>query len=355
MSTPPAPTGRPCPHCGQEISREALLCPKCGHAVSTEETWPPPPVGYRQPLGAVVRPIFKGILISNAAAAVLMLINFGLLKLTQSPSATLIASDFLLIPFVMGMVCAACWRGLGMRTGQYFLYSLVNSLLGLVISFFFMGEGVICLLIVSPLLIVLVFAGSLTGRLLFPPGDDRLSLSLIPLVLVLMAADALSPHDYRGSVSDTVLVHARPAQVWKHLAVVTPIPDAPDFWLFRMGLPYPIESTAQGSFVGAERRCLFTHGATFDERIVRSRPDRELTFDVVRQPADPEILGHAAVLRGQFLLHDNGDGTTTLTGTSWYRLYVYPAWYYDRWARAIASHVHTRVMGHIKALAEAEP
>ena len=64
-------------------------------------------------------------------------------------------------------------------------------------------------------------------------------------------------------------------------------------------------------------------------------------------------MQHINILRGQFILKDNGDGTTTLTGNSWYRLYVFPVWYYDVWAQSITRNVHLRVMEHIKELSEA--
>lgn len=65
-------------------------------------------------------------------------------------------------------------------------------------------------------------------------------------------------------------------------------------------------------------------------------------------------MGHIDILKGQFLLKDNGDGTTTLTGNSWYRLYVFPVWYFDIWAESITRNVHLRVMDHIKQLSEKE-
>jgi Tol biopolymer transport system component len=82
---------------------------------------------------------------------------------------------------------------------------------------------------------------------------------------------------------------------------------------------------------------------------------RNLTFDITNQPRDPEDNGsHSIFLRGQFLLKDNHDGTTTLTGNSWYRLYVFPVWYYDIWAESVTRNVHLRVMEHIKELSEAK-
>ncbi|MFD0766004.1 hypothetical protein ACFQZI_14165 [Mucilaginibacter lutimaris] len=117
-------------------------------------------------------------------------------------------------------------------------------------------------------------------------------------------------------------------------------------------MPSPVQSTAEGYYLGAKRKCIFSNGYVFDEKIVTYNENKNLTFDITNQPRDPEIMGHIDILRGQFLLKDNGDGTTTLTGNSWYRLYVFPVWYYDIWAESITRNVHLRVMEHIKHLAE---
>ena len=80
--------------------------------------------------------------------------------------------------------------------------------------------------------------------------------------------------------------------------------------------------------------------------------DSIFTFDIIEQPADPEIIGHIEIKKGKFILEENADGSTTLTGISWYGLKVYPAWYYDLWAEDITRNVHLRVMEYIKILAE---
>ena len=79
-----------------------------------------------------------------------------------------------------------------------------------------------------------------------------------------------------------------------------------------------------------------------------------LIFQIVEQPRDPELLGHLTLHRGQFQLIDNNDGTTTLIGRSWYTLHMRPLWYFDWWTRDVTSHVHLRVMEHIKTLAEGD-
>jgi len=351
----------PCPHCGQPVTAGTIICPYCQSSVvmsmagEPDPQWTPPAVDSQGVALSAKRRralVAWGLLAANVAAAGIIGLGFWLNGLNGTMGGVLISSDFLLVPVVMGLVAAFFWKALALTTTEYFLYSLLNSALGLVTAGVFMREGVICLVIVSPLLLCFVFLGALGGRWLFQYSNNRLNLSLVPLALAFLLLDALSPHHYRNAVSDRVLIHAPPSQVWTHLAAVPPITEKPDFWLFRMGLPYPVQSTVAGSGVGASRRCVFSQGRVFEERIVDWQPGHKLTFDITRQPRDPEILGHARVRRGQFVLQDNGDGTTTLTGTSWYELYVYPSWYYDLWAGSIARQVHIRVMDHIKAVCE---
>jgi len=353
---PPRPESV-CAHCGLLLSPTAIICPRCQSVVVQAEMWQTPLVDKQgnTPEGKRKQAmLWWGVLAANLSAVAL--IGLGLLLMAKSGTVgpILASSNFTLVPGVMGLVGAYFWRDLRLTTTEYFLYSLVICSFGLLCGGLMMGEGIICLLIVSPLLIGFVFLGALLGRWLFAYNSNRLNVSLIPIALTLLICDIYSPHQYENSVSDTVLIHASPSHVWAHLAVVPPIVEKPDFWLFRMGLPYPVQSTATGQGVGAARRCIFSKNAIFEEKFTQWQPGNRLTFDVTSQPRDPEILGHARVLRGQFDLHDNGDGTTTLTGTSWYELYVYPSAYYDLWASAIARQVHRRVMDHIKTLSEQE-
>lgn len=354
MNSPPPSQQRVCPNCGQAITPATILCPFCGVSVLESAVWTAPPPQELSRAKASRGKIVLGIIVADLVAIALLGLAFKLTGTTSSGSAAsvMIGSVFIVVPLVMGLVSAWFWRDQGLSTGGYFLYSLADCALALVLSAVFMAEGGICLLIVSPLLILMVFGGALLGRILFARQNSRLNLSLIPLALGVLVFDALSPHHAGCEVTDRVVIHARPAVVWQHIAAFPPIPDRPNFWLFQMGLPYPVQSTIQGVYVGAERRCVFSQNLVFEERVTECEPNRRLTFDIVRQPAHPEILGHAAVKRGQFLLQDNGDGTTTLIGTSWYELYVYPSWYYRLWADGIARQVHLRVMNHVKAVCE---
>lgn len=355
MSDTSNPTPRLCPQCGLPLSPSAILCPRCQSVVVASQSWESPLLDKRGIAPAAKRRtgmIWLGVLAANIVAALMVGLSLWISRQSPVAATIFISSDFTLVPAVMGLIGAFCWKDLRLSSVEYFLYSLPIAVVGLLGGGIFMGEGAICLVIVSPLLFGFVFLGTLLGRWLFALGNSRLNFSLIPLALSFLMIDIFSPHHFANSVSDAVVVKATPAQVWSHLAVVPLITSKPDYWLFRAGLPYPVQATSVGAGVGATRRCIFSKNTVFEEKITHWEPGRRLTFDVTRQPSDPEILGHARVLRGQFDLKDNGDGTTTLTGTSWYELYVYPAAYYDLWAGSIARHVHTRVMDHIKTLSE---
>lgn len=317
--------------------------------------------GPQHPASSGPPPNFSGALLLGAGAAnlvgiALMALSRALTIVSPQTSGALVFSVFILIPLVMGIVSAFFWRRLELGTGQYLVFSLLTSGVGIALSYFVLREGVVCLVIVSPLILAFVFSGALIGRALFRPGPpNALRLCLAPLLLAVWVADCLSPHHHRNVVTTRVVVRARPETVWPYLTQFPPIPAGRDaFWLNRLGLPRPERTTATAPVVGAARRCVFSGNLVFEERITELVPNKRITFTIVRQPAHPEILGHATLRRGQMTLESNGDGTTTIVGKSWYSLHVYPAWYYDRWAEHIGHAVHARVMNHIGALAEAD-
>jgi hypothetical protein len=261
-------------------------------------------------------------------------------------------SDFIILPMLMGIILAYSWRKLDKKGSAYFWYACGSSLVTLAGSYFFLNEGYICIIIISPLLIGFVVIGIYTGRVMFRKNKNTLNVSLFSLLIVITMLDSFTAEPYENMVSDTIIVNAPPEKVWQYVVAYEPIKEKPDYWLFRAGMPNPVQSTVDGYHEGAGRKCIFSNGYTFDEKMVVYKPSKDLTFDITNQPRDPEIMGHIDILRGQFILKDNGDGTTTLTGNSWYRLYVAPSWYFDTWASDITRNVHLRVMEHIKILSE---
>ena len=267
-------------------------------------------------------------------------------------SSIFIFSDFIIVPLLMGIISAYFWRDLEFRNIRYVGMSAINSVFAIGLSAIFLGEGYICLVIVSPLVFGFVIAGTFIGKAMFRRRNNTLNSSVFGILLIIILADTLSKHEYSNEVSDTITINAPADSVWKYIVEYEPNTEKENFWLFQIGMPSPLQSTVDGHRVGAGRKCIFSNGYVFDEIMTVYEPAKDLTFDIVTQPRDPEIMGHIDILRGQFLLKQNGNGTTTLTGNSWYKLYVFPVWYFDIWARSITRNVHLRVMEHVKKICE---
>ena len=297
--------------------------------------------------------LLSGFVFSNLFAFILI----GLTKIlverpAGSSSGVMIFSEFVIIPIMMGVICAWFWKDLALTSASKLGHLVTNSFLAIFLSSVFLQEGVICLVIVSPLILGFMWLGLFSGIVMFNRGNDTINVSIVAALMLVFLADARSNHSYQNEVSDEILINAPVEKIWKNVVAFEPIRQKNKFWLFRIGMPSPMQTTVTGYYKGAGRKCIFSNGYVFGEKIVTYDENHDLTFDIVNQPRDPEIMGHIDILRGQFLLHDNGNGTTALIGNSWYKLYVFPVWYYDAWAQSITRNVHLRVMEHIKELSE---
>src|ERR1700677_864522 len=295
--------------------------------------------------------LLLGMLAGNAVGALLCGSVILLLKHSDDAIGIVYPSLFL-IPFVMGLVAALVWKPLGLGAGATALHSLSCTLLGLLGAWLVFKEGIVCLVIVSPLLYGFLFTGAFLGRIWFRVDRSKLKAGLLPLLLLLTVGEPFVRVDKTAVATDEILIHAPPQKVWPHVTSFPRIAAPPNFWLFRLALPMPMATTAAGNYVGANRRCIFSGGAVFAEKVAEIVPDEKLTFDIVELPQDPELIGHLTAERGQFELRDNHDGTTTLIGRTWYALHVRPLWYFDWWTRYIFRAVHLRVMENVREMSE---
>jgi len=272
----------------------------------------------------------------------------------QAPMADYTFGLILIMPTVQGLV-GGLVRGPAKHTGGDGV-ALIAALwlTDMVGAGVLLREGVICLIMATPLLWAVMAVGYVIGRVLARwNGAGKASVSLIPLLVVAVVAETLGPlPDAPFAVTDRVTVSAPPDYVWRYVVDYPDNPVRPDYWLWSIGLPYPTHSVAPVQAVGQRRDCRFSGNQAFEERIVVLEPGKRLVFDITKQPQHPEIIGHMTVDRGEIILSRNADGLTTITATSWYRLHVRPAGYFGWWAEDVTRHVHFRVLGYMKRLAE---
>lgn len=310
------------------------------------------PVDSGETVSRAWRSLLLGGVIGNLVAAGAVIAAAALMDhpgLGQSIAALNIG----LVPALVGLVASWFWRRLPLTLGALLLHSLWLTAVGLGGAAFAFSEGIICLLMAAPLHFVGVLLSLWVGHKLFRDQSGKVRVSALPLALFLALMEArFAPPPGPAVFSDELHIAAPPSAVWPHVVSFAPIPSPPDFWVFRLGLPYPVETPPGGDAVGRERLCIFSRGVVFRERVAVFEPGRRLVFDIVAQPRDPELLGHLETHQGEFELRDEGDGTTTLIGRSTYTLHTRPVWYFAWWTHYLGRAVHLRVMENVRRLAE---
>lgn len=230
----------------------------------------------------------------------------------------------------------------------------------------FAMEGAICLLMAAPLAFGLALPGAWLGwamqNALWESRNSLLCVGVlfVPLVIAVQRLDP--PVAPLLRVTSSVDVAAPPEVVWRHVVTFAELPP-PQELMFRLGVAYPVRATIAGAGPGAIRRCEFSTGAFVEPIEVWDAP-RLLKFSVTENPPPieewtpyrhiepPHLDGFLRSQGGQFFLIAKADGTTRLEGTTWYRHHMWPAAYWQVWSDTIIHSIHTRVLDHVRGLAE---
>jgi len=269
-------------------------------------------------------------------------------------------------PFMIGFVTGALLSRRNVRTKRATLLA-VQVPIGLLggALLLFAAEGVICLVMAYPLAAAFAFIGGLAGRMLFILGRRPMSHAMIVLLVApgMLAVEPERQPPLRTAVT-TIEIDAPPEVVWKEVVAFSELPP-PSELLFRTGIAYPMRAEIDGEGVGAVRHCVFSTGAFVEPIPVWDEPHR-LAFDVVEQPPTMEEWSPYKNIepahlteglhseRGEFRHERLADGGTRLTGTTWYRSYLFPQVYWGAWTDWIIHSIHERVLDHIRVEAERE-
>jgi hypothetical protein len=298
-----------------------------------------------------------GIVNANVLAGLLMTLTMILMEHAGEVIGSYGYAATILIPFAMGLMAAYTWRSRRYSGRAIAGGALLNTLVGVAVAYTFLHEGTVCLGMGFPIIYLVNLLGSALGTAAFRREQDgALHASIVPVILILVVVDAATPkRDVPRVVTTTAVIAAPAAVVFPHLVAFPPIPGPPPASpLNLLGLPWPVETTASAAQVGARRDCRFSGGLDIGERITRLVPGREIVFDIVNPPRYPEFTGHGSLVRGRMRVTDNGDGTCTITGTTWFTLRVYPDWYFGPCADSVIHGVHRRVFDQIARLAAAD-
>ncbi|SEM45921.1 hypothetical protein SAMN04488505_104460 [Chitinophaga rupis] len=240
------------------------------------------------------------------------------------------------------------------------LLTLGIFMIGLLI---FAIEGIICIMMAAPFVLLLTWAGTLIGYAIISkmPGNAPSALFLLMVSIPAMSFTEKDNEQELISVVTTIEINADPQTVWKDV-IEFPELDKPSEFIFKAGIAYPINAKIEGTGVGAVRHCNFTTGSFVEPITVWDQP-RLLRFDVVVQPAPmkelsfwdidaPHLHDYFVSKQGQFKLTKLANGNTLLEGTTWYYHNIRPAFYWRLWSNYIVHKIHDRVLVHIKKKSE---
>ncbi|HJX90504.1 MAG TPA: DUF805 domain-containing protein [Pyrinomonadaceae bacterium] len=276
---------------------------------------------------------------------------------------------FVGIPFFLGLNSTLIYGFHQPRTiGKCLLVALLATALVGISLFALAVEGIICLAMAFPLAIVLSLFGGFIGFLLQQRQSfNAHSFRVVSVVFLLMPGLNLLEYEIVNTpplyaVTTSVIIDAIPEKVWTHVVSFSQLPP-PTETLFKTGIAYPIRAEITGKGAGAVRHCVFSTGEFVEPIRVWDQP-RLLRFDVTAQPRamnemslysdlrPPHLEGYLISQKGQFELTPLADGKTLLEGTTWYQNRFWPAPYWHLWSDYIIHRIHTRVLTHIKTLAE---
>lgn len=240
----------------------------------------------------------------------------------------------------------------------------VSTVLGVLAAWAVGWEGAICVIMATPLLLILSSLGGMLGAV---RALKHRSATMAALLLPFVAApiEKLIPSSRSEHRVETAIVIDAPArQVWNEIVEVPEIrPEERHPALFtRLGFPYPMSAVLSGSGVGAIRHARFERGVLFVETVTRWEEERALAFTIAAQvdSIPPDALDRHVtiggpyfdVLSGEYTIEQLAGGGVVLHLASSLRVSTHFNVYAVGWADAIMRSIQENILRVIKARAE---
>lgn len=313
------------------------------------------------------RRLRRGVLSGFALAMIIALSAFLLLSASRAGSAWFASLWFLaLLPAVL---CALiCYIGDPDGTRPARFYWWVPVALGAIVclaSIFVLHEGVICLVMLSPIWLAAGWLGAFAMRSQRQRRGRAMESSflIIPLVAAVIEAQVPIPHE-TVTLTRSVMVRATPEQVWRYAVSSRDIGAHEGRWTIThniIGMPRPRASAIDHGGVGAVRTAYWGEHVNFEERITAWEPGRKLgwrfsfTNSSVQDYTDKHISPDGQFLRidsGDYVLRPISTGVTEVTLTTRYIAKTHVNPYAKLWGELMMGDIQDNVLTIIKDRAE---
>ena len=275
------------------------------------------------------------------------------------------------VPFCIGFI--AVWLGPYRQSNMVrdiFIPAWLASLSCLVVALVLVLEGLICVIIWLPMVIILSGLGGLFAALLLKVVTARRDRNRCVALVVLLPfciapLEKLRPYSSEvKTVPTEIKIHAEPETVWQQIRSVPSIQvteQSPSFshWL---GFPRPLEAKLIGEGVGAVRYATFERGVLFVETISEWQKPKKLSFSIKADTAhippttfdEHVVIGgkYFDVLNGSYEIQPAGNGDVILRLTSQQRLSTRFNFYSHFWTEYLMTDLQNYILRIIKARCE---
>lgn len=252
---------------------------------------------------------------------------------------------FVMTPFSVGMATGYLVnRRHRLGAGRTSIIVLTAAALGTVALVMLALEGLVCILLASPLGAIVALLGGAAGRAMartsHSGGQPLMSVAILP---ALFALESAMPPAVPIETHEEMEINASPEMVWGALTSSAPIANGPGL-VGAAGLAYPVRGRLLGAGVGAIRLGDFSTG-TARELVTEWLPNHRLAFTVLQQPPAmeemspyrqvraPHVHGYFITRETRFSLVAIPGGRTRLIVDAQHVLRIDPALYWEPMAR----------------------
>lgn len=231
-------------------------------------------------------------------------------------------------------------------------------------------EGMICVVMMTPVFFVMAALGGALAVLVRSIRNGRLRATAFVLVLVLpYAAGPLEQRvpqlQSRRVVENRIRIHADAATVWGQIIRVPAIrpQEYRTTFIHRIGFPRPIEATLSREGVGGVRQASFERGVLFRETVIDWVPQKRLSFTIAVDSIPTTTLDQHVTVGGEYF--DVLDGTYEIVPVapgqvelrlwSTHRLSTHFNGYAALWTDFVMRQIQGNILEVVRARAEAAP
>jgi len=306
-----------------------------------------------------------------AGAAVGLAYGFGLRLIGLIPRASTVMTAGFIVLMPVGVGFVTIYLAEVRQRQKIWVWFILpwlpmaGALLGTMLAVL---EGFICVVLFSPLALILASLGGamggIAGRLIRQRRAQNLTLAcvlILPLFTMTWEKPVFYQQDFRR-VENVIDIQAPPAIIWKNIERVPPIrtEEIPDSWSRRIGFPDPIEATLSHEGLGGVRNASFERGLRFIETVDVWEPEQRLGFSISAESVPATTLDEHVrvggpyfdVLHGEYRLESLGNGVTRLHLSSRHRLSTDFNWYAHLWTDALMSDLQQRILVVIRRRCE---